>query len=144
MNDWFIDLYGSSNLMSYMEENGYVFFKQENNLLYLSRRKVFELDFDIVLQEGEMYKEIGYIQGTYNDSKKTLNLFRIGVRPEYRDKGYGTKLYKLLENEALNILPIKEVDGTVSQQPNLEKRERFLKKLGFKLEDGKFSKMIKN
>lgn len=144
MNDWFIDLDGSTNLKSYMEENGYVFFKQENNLLYLSRRKVFELDFYIFLQEGEMYKEIGYIQGTYNDSKKNLNLFRIGVRPEYRDKGYGTKLYKLLENEALNIFPIKEVDGSVSQQPDLEKRERFFEKLGFKLGDGKFSKMIKN
>ncbi|USI66609.1 GNAT family N-acetyltransferase [Lactococcus petauri] len=100
MNDWFIDLDGSTNLKNHMEENGYVFFKQENNLLYLSRRKVFELDFDIFLQEGEMYKEIGYMQGTYNNSKKSLNLFRIGVRPEYRDKGYGTKLYKLLENEA--------------------------------------------
>lgn len=144
MEVYCIDLYGSTNLKAYMEEDGYVFYKQENNLLYLVRRGVFELDFDIFLQEGEMYKEIGYIKGTYNDSKKSLKLFRIGVRPEYRDKGYGTKLYKLLENEALNIFPIKEVDGTVSQQPDLEKRERFFKKLGFKLGDGKFSKMIKN
>lgn len=144
MNDWFIDLDGSTSLKSYMEENGYVFFKQENNLLYLLRSNVFELDFDIFLQEGEMYKEIGYIQGTYDDSKKSLNLFRIGVRTEYRNKGYGTKLYKLLENEALNIFPIKEVDGTVAQKSDLEKKERFFKKLGFKLGDGKFSKMIKN
>lgn len=144
MNDWFIDLDGSTSLKSYMEENGYVFFKQENNLLYLLQREGLKLDFYLFLQEGEIYKEIGYIKGTYENLKDILNLFRIVVRPEYRDKGYGTKLYKLLENEALNIFPIKEVDGTVSQQPDLEKRERFLKKLGFKLEDGKFSKKIKN
>ncbi len=126
-----------------MEKNGYLIFKQENNLLYLLRREEFELDFDIFLQEGEIYKEIGYIWGSYNDLKKSLNLFRLIVRREYRDKGYGTKLYKLLENKALNTFPIKEVNGTVAQQPDLEKRERFFKKLGFTLGDGKLGEMIK-
>lgn len=113
--------------------------------MYLLQREELklELDFYLLLQEGEIYKEIGYIKGTYDNLKESLNLFRIVVHPEYRDKGYGTKLYKLLENEALNIFPIKEVDGTVAQQPDLEKRERFFEKLGFTLRDGKVGKMKK-